>query len=62
MQTLRTDYLSAYRSLRLTRDAKGVLIALNFIPAADRLLSRHKIIRSLSTPFTGLLRIERTRS
>ncbi len=27
MPTLQTDYLSAYRSLRLTRDAKGVLVA-----------------------------------
>ena len=27
MQTLRDDYLSAYRSLRLTRDAEGVLVA-----------------------------------
>ena len=27
MQTLRDDYLNAYRSLKLTRDAEGVLIA-----------------------------------
>src|SRR5215469_15928930 len=27
MQTLRNDYLSAYRSLKLTRDAEGVLVA-----------------------------------
>lgn len=27
MPTLQTDYLSAYRSLRLARDAKGVLVA-----------------------------------
>ena len=27
MPTLQTDYLSAYRSLRLTRDTKGVLVA-----------------------------------
>ena len=27
LPTLQTDYLSAYRSLRLTRDAKGVLVA-----------------------------------
>src|SRR6201996_748396 len=27
MQTLQSDYLAAYRSLKLTRDAKGVLVA-----------------------------------
>lgn len=27
MQRLRDEYLNAYRSLRLTRDAEGVLIA-----------------------------------
>jgi hypothetical protein len=27
MQTLRDDYLNAYRSLKLTRDAEGVLVA-----------------------------------
>src|SRR6266566_4515600 len=26
MQTLQTDYFAAYRSLKLTRDAKGVLV------------------------------------
>jgi hypothetical protein len=27
MQTLRDDYLNAYHSLKLTRDAEGVLVA-----------------------------------
>jgi hypothetical protein len=27
MQTLQTDYFAAYRHLKLSRDAKGVLVA-----------------------------------
>jgi hypothetical protein len=27
MQTLQTDYFAAYRNLKLSRDAKGVLVA-----------------------------------
>ena len=27
MQTLQSDYFSAYHNLKLTRDAKGVLVA-----------------------------------
>ncbi len=62
---LQDDYFAAYRSLKLTRDASGVLVVefhSNGGPSADRSYSRRKIIRSLSTPFTGLRRTGRTRS
>jgi len=58
---LQDDYFAAYRSLKLTRDANGVLVA-EFHSTADRSLSRRKIIRSLSMPFTGSRRTGRTRS
>ena len=61
MQRLQDDYLAAYRSLKLTRDSEGVLVA-EFHSNDGHSLSRHKIIRSLSTPFTGSRRTGRTRS
>jgi hypothetical protein len=45
MQTLRDDYLSAYRSLKLTRDAEGVLIA-QFHTNTGPSLSRRRITLS----------------
>ena len=57
---LRDDYFAAYRSLKLTRDAAGVLVV-DFTPSAGRSNSLHKVIRSLSMPFTGSPKIERTR-
>ena len=54
------DYLAAYRSLKLTRDADGVLVV-EFHSNGGRSDSRHKIIRSLSMPFTGSRKIETTR-
>ena len=56
-----TEYFNAYRSLKLTRDAKGVLIA-EFTATADHSLSQHKITRSLWTPFTEFRKIERIKS
>jgi hypothetical protein len=58
---LQDDYLAAYRSLSLTRDSQGVLVA-EFLATADRSLSRPKITPSLSMPFTGSSRIDTTRS
>ena len=57
---LQDDYFAAYRSLKLKRDADGVLVS-NFIARAGRSDSQHKIIRSLSMPFTGSRKIERIR-
>jgi len=37
MQTVQSDYFSAYRQLKLTRDAGGVLVA-NSIVTAGRAL------------------------
>ena len=61
MQGLQDGYLAEYRSLKLTRDSEGVLVA-EFHSNDGHALSRHKIIRSLSMPFIGLHKIERTRS
>jgi hypothetical protein len=61
MQTLQADYFAAYRSIKLTRDANGVLVV-EVHNNGSRSFSRHKIIRSLSTPFTGLRKIEQTKS
>ena len=58
---LQTDYLVAYRSMKLTRDGSGVLVV-EFHSKGGPSLSRHKIIRSLSMPFTELDKTERTRS
>ena len=55
---LQDDYLAAYRSPKLTRD---VLVVEFQSRGAGRSDSRHKIIRSLSMPFTGSPKIERTR-
>jgi hypothetical protein len=37
MQTAQSDYFSAYRQLKLTRDAKGVLVAESIITAGRAL-------------------------
>ena len=58
---LQDDYFAAYRSLKMTRDANSVLVV-EFHSNGDRSLSRRKITQSLSMPFTGSPKIERTRS
>ena len=55
---LRDDYFAAYRSLKLTRDAGGVLVVEFHTKGGP---FRFTAIRSLSMPFTGSLKIERTR-
>jgi hypothetical protein len=57
---LRDDYFAAYRSLKLTRDADGVLVA-EFHSKGGPFRFTAQIIRSLSTPFTGSPKIERIR-
>jgi hypothetical protein len=57
---LQDNYFAAYRSLKLTRDADGVLVV-EFHSKGGRSDSRRKIIPSLSMPSTGSPRIERTR-
>ena len=53
-------YFTAYRSLRLTRDALGVLVA-EFHSNGSPLTFTARTIRILSRPFTGFRRIGRTR-
>jgi hypothetical protein len=54
------DYLASYRSLKLTRDADGVLVV-EFHSKGGSFRFTAQIIRSLSMPFTGSPKIERTR-
>lgn len=61
MQTLQADYFAVYRSLKVTRDASGVLFV-EIHNNGEPLISRPRIIRSSSTRFTELRKIERTRS
>jgi hypothetical protein len=61
MQTIRDNYLTAYRNLKLTRDAEGVLVV-NSITTKDRSHSRQRPIQRLSMPSTEFHKIERIRS
>ena len=60
MQTLRDDYLNAYHSLKLTRDAEGVLVA-QFQSNGGRSPSPRRIIPRSSMLSTGSRRIAQTR-
>ena len=60
MQRPQDDYLAAYRSLKLTQDSEGVLVA-EFHSNDGPFRFTAKITRSLSTPFTGSRRTGRTR-
>ena len=59
---LQDDYFTAYHSLKLTRDADGVLVARISHQRRAVPYDRTRLIRSLSMPSTGFRRIERTRS
>lgn len=61
MQTLSSDYLNAYRSLELTRDAEGILVAQFHTNGGLSRLQR-RITRSSSMLSTALGRIARIRS
>ena len=61
MQAVEAKYFAEYRSLKLERDASGVLVS-RFTVMAGRSLSRRRITLNLSMRFTGSRRIERTRS
>jgi hypothetical protein len=60
MQTLQTDYFAAYRHLKLSRDAKGVLVA-EFHSDGGPFIMKRKLTRSLSMPFTESDKTGRTR-
>jgi hypothetical protein len=62
MQTTQPAYFSQYRSLKLTRDDKGVLVAEFHSNGGPFTFSLPKTIQSFSTPSTGSRKIERTRS
>ena len=55
------DYFAAYRSLKLTRDASGVLVVEFHSNGGPFTFAAQKIIRSLLAPFTGSRRTGRTR-
>jgi len=57
---LQYDYFAAYRSLKLTRDSEGVLVA-EFHSNGDPSPSPRKTIQNLWTPFTGSSKIARTK-
>jgi hypothetical protein len=61
MQAHQADYFGAYRTMKMARDAKGVRLS-NFTAMAGRALSRHNTVRRSWMPFTGLRKIEQTRS
>jgi hypothetical protein len=61
MQGLQNDYLAAYRSLKLTRDSEGVLVA-EFHSNDGPFTFTAQDHAELSMPFIGLHKIERTRS
>jgi len=60
MQRLQEDYFAAYRSLKLTRDANGVLVV-EFHSNGGPFTFSAQDIQSLSMPFTGSRRTGRTR-
>jgi hypothetical protein len=57
MQTLQVDYFATYRNLKLSRDAKGVLVAEFHSDGGPFIMNA----RSLLMPFTESGKTERTR-
>jgi hypothetical protein len=61
MQTHQAEYFGAYRTMKMTRDAKGVLVVefhSNGGPCTFSAQHHTEVVE----PFTGLRKIEQTRS
>ena len=61
MQTLQADYFATYRNLKLSRDAKGVLVAEFHSDGGPFIMRARNLTRSLLMPFTESDKTERTR-
>ena len=61
MQGKQPAYFTAYRSIKLTRDTKGVLVG-EFHSNGGPLTFTARTTQSLSTPSIGSRRTEKTRS
>jgi hypothetical protein len=60
MQTIQADYFTAYRTVKLTRDANGVLVVQLHTDRRPCVMTAHTH-RILSRPSTVFRRIGRTR-
>jgi hypothetical protein len=61
MQTLQVDYFATYRNLKLSRDAKGVLVAEFHSDGGPFIMNAQSHTESLLMPFTESGKTERTR-